>query len=146
MNLFSLSVEQLTLLLSVINSTLMALFFIYMKYGMEKRLKKYEYFLGDASELNTKMHDRLVEVEDLIAKAEIIPENLKKRLLMNASRLNKYDPNISHDLDDLIKKWNSEFMSTDFGWGVSIIGLTDRQKECSVLIKEIKNKVDKLVK
>lgn len=140
------TLEQLTFILSAVNSTLLALFLLYLKFGIEKRLKKYEYFLGDASELNNKMHDRLVEVEELIANLNPIPKSIQKRLLMNASRLKKHDPSIPQDVEKLITVWNEGFLLDEKSAGVNLVGLEERKVECSKLVEKIKGKVDKLVK
>lgn len=140
------TIEQLTLIFTAVNSTLLALFFLYLKFGIEKKLKKYEYFLGDASELNTKMHDRLVEVEEFIANLNPVRKAIQKRLLMNASRLRKYDSSIPQDVEKLIAVWNEGFSSDEEFVGINMAGLKERKAECLKLVEKIKGKVDKLIK
>lgn len=140
------SIEYATFWFTVLNSTVLAGLFIYLKFGIEKKLKKYEYFVGDIGELNTKIHDRLVEIASLIEHFEPISSELEKRLMMNAARLEKYDPNISTAIKLLIKTWNDSFLA---GTDTPVVKLGDRDgvsKKCYGLIDEIKSKVDKLVK
>jgi hypothetical protein len=140
----SLTLEQLTFLLTLINSTVLTLLFIFVKFGIEKKLKKYEYRLGDASELNRKMHDRLVESEGYIENLEPIPKGTISRLQMNASRLEKYDSSISKNVDELIKTWGEAFFSATSG-AVDISVAQEKKKNCLNIIREIKAKVDKIV-
>lgn len=140
------SIEQLTFIFTVVNSTLFVLVSLYLKFSIEKRLKKYEYLLSDAGELNNKMHDRLVEVEDLITGLKPIPKDIKKRLLMNASRLAKHNSSIPQDVEKLIGDWNEGFVSDNHGTGVNMLGLEERKIKCLKLVSEIKKKVDQLVR
>ncbi len=140
-----LTLEQLTFLFTVINSTVLALLFIFLKFGIEKRLKKYEYLLGDAGELNRKMHDRLVEIEDCIEFLKPIPRQCITRLQMNASRLKKHDSSIPGDVNKLIKTWGDAFFSNTEDGVVNISTVNKKQAESIGLIKIIKTKVDKIV-
>lgn len=139
------TIEHVSLLVNLLNSTILAILFIYLKFNIEKRLKKYEHLVSEANELNTKMHDRLVEVEELIKSIKPIPEELRKRLLMNASRLKKHDSTISDAIDELIETWHSAFYSVEDA-AVKFDIVTSRQKKCFELISKIKSKVDNLVK
>src|SRR3972149_1293116 len=103
------TIEQLSLIFNAVNSTILVLLFGYLKFGIEKRLKKYEYAIGDAGDLNRKMHDRMVEFEDLVMNLKPIDKELTKRLLMTSSRLDKYHPNVSKEVKELIKIWNETF-------------------------------------
>lgn len=140
------SIEQLTFIFTVVNSTLLTLLVLYLKFDIEKRLKKYEYLLSDAGELNNKMHDRLVEVEELITDLKPIPNNIKKRLLMNASRLEKHNSSIPQDVKKLIRDWNEGFVYNKNSVGVNMHRLSERKVKCLKLVSEIKNKVDQLVR
>jgi hypothetical protein len=139
------SLEQLTFILTALNSTILAVIFIYLKFNVDKRLKKYEYSVGDTGELNRKMHDRLVEVTDCINHLEPIDPGLKKRLLMNASRLEKYDPCISEDVNKLFQTWNEAFYSDREEAVIDMRKYENKKTECLGLIDGIKTKVDKLV-
>lgn len=141
-----LTIEELTFLLTAGNSTILAVLFVYLKFNIEKRLKKYEYVIGDAGELNTKMHDRLVVVEEYIKKLTPIPDRIKRSLKMNASRIEKYDSSISENVQLLLKTWNEAFYSDDKEAGVKLDVWEGKQKECFELIKTIKRKVDRLIK
>lgn len=138
------TVENLTLLFTIINSTFIALLFIFIKFGIEKRLKKYEYSIGDASELNKKMHDRLVDVEDCVNTLKPIPKETQKRLRMTASRLQKHNQSIPNEVDSLINTWDEAFFSVSEG-AVNITTYANKQMKCLELIKAIKTKVDKIV-
>jgi predicted nuclease with TOPRIM domain len=140
-----LNIEQITLIFTVLNTTVIATLFVYLRFNIEKRLKKYEYKLGDVGELNTKMHDRLVEAEECIKYLKHIPKDIVKRLEMNASRLEKHDSSISGDVKKLLKTWNEAFFSDDED--AVVLDLYESKKTESLeLIKKIKKKVDGLVK
>lgn len=139
------TLEQLTFLFTVVNSTVLALLFLVLKFGIEKRLKKYEYEIGDAGELNRKMHDRLVGVENCIEHLNPISKQDITRLQMNASRLEKHDSSIPNDVDMLIKTWGDAFFPNAPG-AVNMVTWKQKKKESLGLIKVIKVKVDKIVK
>lgn len=140
------TIEQLTFLLTAVNSTVLAVFFVYLRFSIEKRLKKYEYAIGDAGELNRKIHDRLVVVKECITKLIPIPDKVETSLNMNASRMEKYDSSISKDVQLLLKTWKGAFFSEEKKGSVKLDVWSEKQKECFELIKTIKKKVDSIVK
>lgn len=140
------SLDQFSLIINILNTTILALLFIYLKFGIEKQLKKYEYFIGDANDLNTKMHDRLVEITDLVNKMQPIPDTLRKRLLFNSARLKKHDSSISSNIAELLKIWNEAFYEPVEEGAIKIDGRTEKQEKCLELITVIEGKIDKLVK
>lgn len=76
-------------------------------YFRRKLLYKYERMANEIKELNTKMHDRLIDLKmgidaNYIEEKEY--EDIKIRLYYNSSRLKKYDETILKDINDLFNK------------------------------------------
>lgn len=93
-----------------------------------KWTSRYERRAKEIEELNRKMHDRLVEIEDAVNNKEIKIDKAKVRLRYNASRLKKYDQTIYCDVADLL----------------SILDKKDKLNESVKLIEQIRKKVDEL--
>jgi undecaprenyl pyrophosphate synthase len=123
----------LTLVIGIVN--------IYISYRLNKKLKAHEIGIEEVHELNSKMHDRLVDVEESI-KLDKCPSNeVRIRLLYNASRLSKYDETILEDVNLLINKWSKMFAYIEYGSGNSN-HITKSKSDIFDLIKTIKSNVD----
>lgn len=142
----NLTIEQLTFFLTAANSTILTTLFVYLRFNIEKRLKKYEYIISEVGELNRKIHDRLVVAKEYIEKLIPIPHKVKESLNMNASRIDKYDSSISKDVQLLLKTWEDAFFSGEKKRSVKLDVMREKQEECFELIKTIKRKEDSMVK
>ena len=139
-------IEQATLLMTLLNSTFLAGLFLYFKFRIEKKLKKYDYLIEDIAYLNTKIHDRLVVFNDLIKNRRPITSELEKSLSMCASRLEKHDIAISASIKELIQTWKDAFFIAEEDEDIRIDMFEKSQAKCYEIITEIKSMVDKLVK
>jgi len=124
-------------LLIIINSTLL--------YKLNKKSKVFDIDLKEIHELNVKMHDRLVEAEDEIKSFKYPSDKTKKRLLYNSSRLMKYDETILTDVNFLINNWTTMFYLKEKG-NLNSGELSEATSEMILLIRKIKEKIDKLQK
>jgi len=99
--------------------------------------KRYERRMEEIKELNTKTHDRLVELSDAIecGKLDSKTKIARVRLLYNASRFKKYDKNISLDIVNLLRGLTFNADNT-----VTVIDLS-KTKET---IESVRAKIDKL--
>lgn len=109
--------------------------------ALEKRLKAYEIWIEEVHELNVKMHDRLVDVEETITSDKLPGENERKRLLYNASRLQKYDESIVDDVMALIEMWTKWFSNKG---SMNSDEQSEEKLRIISAIKAIKKKVDNL--
>lgn len=136
--------EIITLIGTLVNSIFLVVN-SFVLYSLNKKSKSFEIGVGEIHELNIKMHDRLVEVEDAIKSEKYPSDSTRKRLLYNASRLMKYDVSILNDVNLLIKDWAVMLSLKDRGSASS--GEISKSKSKMIdLIKKIKEKVDKLQK
>lgn len=103
-----------------------------------KWVLKYERRSEEIKELNKKIHDRLVEIEEIIesGKESENYNKIKTRLRYNTSRLKKYDKEILKDVDILF----NSFSFNDEG-DIQIVTSKEQIKE---LIEAIRERVDKL--
>ncbi|MBD3366263.1 hypothetical protein GF360_02875 [candidate division WWE3 bacterium] len=138
------TLDQISLIFNIVQATLLGVLFIYLKFNIEKRLKKHEYFVTDLGELNNKMHDRLVHFEKHIRKQKPISPTLRERLLMNSSRLTKYDKQIPKLVADLLDLWDSAF-DKDSITCVDEATLSTIRGKSLKLTSKIKDRVDSLV-
>ena len=137
---------KISLVVNILNSTLLAILFIYLKFNVEKKLKKYEIDIDDIAELNKKTHDLMVLIEELINNARPISKIIKTRVYMNASRLEKYNPDLANDMRVLVYSWNLQY-PTGTTFNVLTPSLQENLKRESLAkIGSINSKVDKLLR
>jgi len=98
---------------------------------------RYERRMEEIKDLNTKTHDRLVEITNAIDTniADKKAKEAKIRLLYSASRLKKYDKTVTADIEKL-----NDVIIFDHN---DIVQVTDKQK-AKDLIESIRSKIDKL--
>lgn len=105
-----------------------------------KWTSRFERRAKEIEELNRKMHDRLVELEEFLDtnhdKDKI--SKTKIRLRYNASRLKKYDKTIISDVNSLL---NLLSFSKE---GNKLIHEEEGVDKIRILIEQIREKVDKL--
>ena len=123
--------EELTLIITIANSTVLAVLFFYLKFITEKQMRIYEHKVGDLPELHNKMHDRLEEALISIEFNEPPDSEIKKRFRLTASRCFKHDKTIYIEVIKFLKDWESK---------------TKPDKELVRSVEKIKKKVDELLK
>jgi len=106
---------------------------------------KYKDKIKEIRELNTKVHDRLVELEETIRANKYPTDKTRRRLLYNASRLAKYDKTIVNDVYTLLNDWTVNLSLKERG-NITPGRLSESKAKHLNLIKKIKLKVDKLLK
>jgi len=89
---------------------------------------------GEIRDLNRKIHDALVGVEDAMKSERGLGGKIVNRLRLNAPRIKKYDETIHDDINTLLSLFND---------GKPL--LVDREKDAMELIEQIRYRVDKLV-
>jgi hypothetical protein len=119
-------------------------------FKLNKKSKTHDIGVEEIHELNVKMHDRLFEFEDAIksfkypSKSYNYPtDTSRKRLLLNASRLKKYDETILNDVTSLIDSWAFNYSLYASG-KLSSDGISNIRSEMLNRINKLKVKVDKL--
>ena len=133
------NVPNITLVFSVL--TPMILLFI--KYDLDRKINKEEYRIKEIFELNGKMHDRLVEAQEVIKANNYITGDIKRRLLYNSSRLKRYDKTIWDDTNLLINNWNDVIFQKVRG-NINDGQVSKERVKSIDLIDKIKSKIDKL--
>lgn len=125
--------EDITLIISILNLVLtiaLAILIAFLKHGFDKKMKKFTLVVAELSELNTKIHDGLVDSEELIRKGKVPTEHIRKRLKYGASRLFKYDNGLKSDILNFLNGWEEKTLSS---------------KKLLLLIDKIKKKIDGLI-
>jgi hypothetical protein len=111
-------------------------FFIFLRC---KLLSRYERRAEEIKELNNKMHDRLVELVEIMRSDGKNLEKyakIKHRLLYNSSRLKKYNKTIPIDIDELFEL----FLLQD----TKMVCAEENKEKAFKLVDLIKEKVDLL--
>lgn len=132
------TVQNLTLLFSIITPLLL----VYYKFTLDKKISKESYNLKELFELHNKMHDRLVESEDAIKTGQYIPEETRKRLRYNASRLKRHDKSIWQDVTILINSWTDTMLQKELR-NIKDGDVSKAKFDMINLIEKIKSKIDK---
>jgi len=109
-----------------------------------KKELKYKNKIEEIRELNKKMHDRLVELEEVIRLKKLPGKLLRKRLLYNMSRIAKYDKTIVDDVYSLLVSWEIA-LSINKKNNQNSGNLSKEKAICFTLSKKIKKKIDKLL-
>jgi hypothetical protein len=69
---------------------------------IDRSRTKYLKRIDETTELNRKMHDRLIDIEVDLKEKRLPSGNVIKRLFYNASRLNKYSEGIYENAEELV--------------------------------------------
>lgn len=136
---------DITSLFGIIINSIVILINSYFLFRLNRKSKSYELTVTEMGELNTKMHDRLVDVEFKLKRRARIPDSLAKRLLYNSSRLTRFDPSINWDTHTLINNWEMVLEEYKAGRIQNEDFLSEREKMIQ-LIDRIKKKTNKLRK
>lgn len=99
-----------------------------------RRVSRSDRTAGEIRELNRKIHDALVGVEDAMRSGGGLGDKTVSRLRLNAPRIKKYDETIYDDINTLLSLFNN---------GEPL--LADREKDARELVERIGDRADKLV-
>lgn len=140
--------QELTKYITIINLTFLfsiitPLLLLYIKFDLDRKTSKEGLKLKEIAELNKKMHDRLVETEELMKAEKYLTDQIKRRLLYTSSRLKKYDKSIWKDVNLLINSWEDALFQKERG-NINDGELSKSRTDLINLIEKIISKVDKL--
>ncbi len=139
--LYSIAITSgITLISKLINSIAGEL----IKFIRFKLQTKYKDKFQEIRELNKKMHDRLVDFEEVVRDKDNLNTALKKRLLYNASRLVKYDESIIDDTYLIINSWETCISLRDRGF-FKDGDISNEMSSIFDICQKIKTKIDKLL-
>lgn len=134
-------IASATLVLGIINIVVVIRGF-YITNNLSQKRDAHMEKIKEITELNKKIHDRLVESNNNIKNQARIPKEINNSLFKCAARISKYDDSISSEIYRLLN--TCELAISMWEYDHDPKNLLSERGKCQKYMRYIENKIDKL--